>query len=235
MVQKSDKSRRTEGSPSGTGRRAEGSPSGTRRRGRPPAYDRELALERALDAFWKAGYAATSLDDLSAATGMNRPSLYGAFGDKRDLYLLALEHYRASSRAGVARALAPERSLREGLAALYAGALSRYLAGERGGRGCFLVSTATTEAVASPEVRAVMAESMRELDQAFEARLRLAAERGELPAGADPKALARLAQAVLHTLAIRARAGEERAVLDEIAASGVDLICGPARSAARRR
>src|SRR5262249_17102093 len=62
-------------------------------RGRPRAYDPETALQTAIEAFWQAGYSGTSLDDLSAATGMNRPSLYGAFGDKRALYLKALDHY----------------------------------------------------------------------------------------------------------------------------------------------
>src|SRR5262249_13831611 len=57
-----------------------------RTRGGPRQYDPELALAKAAAAFWKHGYAATSLDDLAAATGMNRPSLYAAFGDKRDLY-----------------------------------------------------------------------------------------------------------------------------------------------------
>ena len=56
-----------------------------KRRGRPRGYEPEVALARALDVFWKDGFAATSLDDLSAATGMNRPSLYGAFGDKREI------------------------------------------------------------------------------------------------------------------------------------------------------
>src|SRR2546423_14715860 len=67
-------------------------------RGRPRAYDPQVALARAAEVFWKAGYAGTSLDDLVAATGMNRPSLYAAFGDKRALYLKTLEHYRDESR-----------------------------------------------------------------------------------------------------------------------------------------
>ena len=66
-----------------------------KRRGRPRAYQPEVALGKALDLFRKDGFAATSLDDLSAATGMNRPSLYGAFGDKRELYI---KSYAALSR-----------------------------------------------------------------------------------------------------------------------------------------
>jgi AcrR family transcriptional regulator len=78
-----------------------------KRRGRPPAYVPELALSKAIKAFWPAGFAGTSLDELAAATGMNRPSLYGAFGDKHDLYMKALEHYWAEGRDAMARALCP--------------------------------------------------------------------------------------------------------------------------------
>src|SRR5262245_66197867 len=74
-----------------------------RPRGRPRAYDPEIALQLATESFWRAGYAATSLDDLSAATGMNRPSLYSAFGDKRDLYLAALRRYWELSHVGKKR------------------------------------------------------------------------------------------------------------------------------------
>ncbi|MBI3517067.1 MAG: TetR/AcrR family transcriptional regulator, partial [Proteobacteria bacterium] len=75
------------------------------RRGRPRAYDPEAALAKATAAFWGAGFAATSLDDLCAATGMNRPSLYGAFGDKRALYHHALEHYMGKARVAMGEAL----------------------------------------------------------------------------------------------------------------------------------
>ena len=64
-----------------------------KRRGRPREYDPELALAKARDTFWRAGYAATSLDELSDAMDMNRPSLYAAFGDKETLFLRALEGY----------------------------------------------------------------------------------------------------------------------------------------------
>ena len=64
------------------------------RLGRPREYDPEVALQRATDAFWDAGFSGTSLDDLSARTGMNRPSLYAAFGDKQALYLKTLESYQ---------------------------------------------------------------------------------------------------------------------------------------------
>src|SRR5436190_22701597 len=82
--------------------RAESDPSaGKKPRGRPRAYDPEAALAKALDLFRKEGFAATSLDELSAATGMNRPSLYSAFGDKRELYIKAYARYRSDARAAM--------------------------------------------------------------------------------------------------------------------------------------
>src|SRR5437762_10320639 len=99
-------------------------------RGRPRAYDPDVAIGQAMETFWDGGYAATSLDELSAATGMNRPSLYGAFGDKRDLYLKALARYWELSRIAIEEALAYDRPLREALQRFYGTALSSYLAGE---------------------------------------------------------------------------------------------------------
>ncbi len=204
------------------------------RRGRPRAYDPDRALAQATAAFWDAGYSATSLDDLSAATGMNRPSLYGAFGDKRALYLKAIEGYRAMAQAAMQQALPYDGSLREALTELYGRAISLYLSGEHGARGCLLTSTAATEAVMDPEIRRAARAALEEIDTAFEARIRHAREHGDLPRSADPAMLGKLASAILHTLSIRARTGAPRAMLEAIAASGVDLICGSGKSSRRK-
>ncbi|MGH8080356.1 MAG: TetR/AcrR family transcriptional regulator, partial [Lysobacter sp.] len=87
----------------------------SRPRGRPRAYEPEIALRQAADAFWKAGYAGTSLDDISAATGMNRPSLRAAFGDKRELYIKALNDYWELKFATLGQALAGSENLQDSL------------------------------------------------------------------------------------------------------------------------
>jgi AcrR family transcriptional regulator len=198
-----------------------------RRRGRPRAYDPQAALQRATDRFWRSGYSSTSLDDVSAATGMNRPSLYAAFGDKHTLYLTALERYWQLNLDATREALADgEQTLGEALMRAYDGQLSIYFSGDGPARGCFAIGTATTEAVEDPEIRSALAEGLRTLDADFEARLRMARERGELKSDADPSALAVLASATLHTIAIRARAGVPRAELREIARKAVNVICG---------
>src|SRR3981189_275419 len=87
-------------------------PVAQKRRGRPRAYQPEVALGKALDLFRSEGFAATSLDDLSAATGMNRPSLYGAFGDKRELYIKSYQRYRADARAAMIDIFSEELPIR---------------------------------------------------------------------------------------------------------------------------
>src|ERR1700720_3623364 len=138
-----------------------------KRRGRPRAYEPEIALGKALDLFRKDGFAATSLDDLSAATGMNRPSLYGAFGDKRELYIKSYQRYRDDARTAMIDIFREEMPVRERLARIYAVALDIYLSGELGPRGCFTVMTATSEAVLDSEIRGMVQEGLVELDKAF--------------------------------------------------------------------
>lgn len=198
-----------------------------KRRGRPPAYDVDVALNAAMRTFWKAGYAATSLDDITAATGMNRPSLYAAFGDKHAIYLKALERYAAAAQAAFGAALTFTRPLREDFDRVFAAALDTYTATGTDAQGCFMISTATVEATHDPAVCEALTASLRRMDAAFEGRLRFAVEQGETLPTADLKGLAGMTGALLHTIAIRARAGESRADLERLVASGLDLICGP--------
>jgi AcrR family transcriptional regulator len=191
-----------------------------RRRGRPRAYDPDVALRRARDTFWRAGYAATSLDDLAADMRMNRPSIYAAFGDKRSLYLKAAADYADMTRAWLATELAAERSLRDGLRAVYAHARDYYL---KDARGCFLIGTAVTEASGDPRVKAIVDATMAAFTEAFAERFRRA-ERSQHA----PDSLAHLATATLNALAVRARSGADRAELDAIIDAAVDVICtGP--------
>lgn len=200
-----------------------------KRRGRPRAYEPDVALAKALDLFRKDGFAGTSLDDLSAATGMNRPSLYGAFGDKRELYIKTYQRYRADARAAMQDIFKVELPIRKRLQRIYDVALDIYLSGEEGPRGCFTVMTAASEAVADPDIRAMVLEGFGELDKAFAICFRRAKETGELPASADPDALAQMASATIHTIAIRARARTPRKQLEQIVRGAIDLMCGAAK------
>lgn len=181
-------------------------------------------LEKARGVFWNLGYAAASLDDLAAATGLNRPSLYAAFGDKHALYMRALERTRETAGAGMRAMMQREGTLREVLSELFDAANSVYVTGDEGQRGCFIVGTAVTQAVNDPEARALAAAFVADEDEIF--RERFARSANELAGGIDPAGAAAIATATLHTLAIRARTGETKDGLDRVAQAAVDLICG---------
>lgn len=205
-----------------------------RPRGRPRAYDPEQALDQALRAFWRSGFSATSLDELSAATGMNRPSLYAAFGDKHALYLALLERYATVSDANIAAGLGHDEPLAAALTRFYKGAVASYLSGDGAARGCFLIGTAMSEAMADAAIRERLGRALDGFTAALEQRLRRAQAEGELDDAADTAGLAGVAAAVLHSLAVRARAGAPRAALNATIRAAVQLICGAAPAAAAR-
>jgi len=202
------------------------------KRGRPIEYDRDLTLQRAGDLFWSAGFAASSLDALSEATQLTRPSLAGAFGDKEALYIATLLRYRDASVTGLSKTLSGARRLRTELTDVYAKATDIYMASDGAARGCLLIGTASVEAVHRPAIRRVLRESLGTFNAILEQRMRQAIATGELDSGADALGLASVASAIMHSLAVRARAGDSRQALDKLSKAAVDLICG---NAAKRR
>lgn len=208
---------------------AQNKPTEGKGRGRPRAYDPQTALQQALGVFWSTGYAGASLDSIATAAGMNRPSLYAAFGDKHALYIKALEQYWEVAAAAMHAALTDtELTLRQALQQFYEGQLSIYFSGDGQPRGCFAIGTATTEAVEDAEIREVLSDRLSRLDADLESRLRQAIEQGELPESADPAALAVLASSLLHSISIRARAGKSRAELTLLAGNAISVLCNGA-------
>jgi AcrR family transcriptional regulator len=197
-----------------------------RRRGRPRTFETDTALAQAMDVFWSDGFTATSLDDISAATGLNRPSLDGAFGDKRALYLQAYGQYRKRVNESFAPLFAARDPLRVKLTRILTAALDLYLSGPDGPRGCFTVLSAASEAIADPDLHSLVSEAIDGTDRAFGRLFADAQAAGELPKNGDPRRLARVASATLHTLSIRARARIPRAEIEAIIDDAVTTICG---------
>jgi AcrR family transcriptional regulator len=193
------------------------------KRGRPPAYDRTIALTAITNVFWANGFDATSLDDLSQASGMARPSLYAAFGDKRAMYLAALDRVR-EMLASELSLLDAEPSLVQALSGFYSRALDVYFSGGAQPRGCIAICTATTAAAAHPDIREALAEVIGGIDKAMVARFSRAREAGQLSNVQDIEGAAFLASATLHSLAVRARAGGGREKLEALAASAITLM-----------
>jgi TetR/AcrR family transcriptional regulator, copper-responsive repressor len=196
-----------------------------KRRGRPRAYEPDAALAKAMEAFWKSGYAATSLDDLSAATGMNRPSLYAAFGDKQDIYIKAYAKYRARMREQFKPILEAQGPIRAVLRKILEACRDLYLSGPDGPRGCLTVVTASSEAIADAQIRELVVEAIAGLDRTFAALFAKAIEHGELPESSDPKTFAAITTATIHSLAIRARARAPSRELNALIDAAVTMIC----------
>ena len=192
-------------------------------RGRPRAFDAEEVLGKALDVFWTQGFEATSLDDLSAATGLARPSLYAAFGNKEDLYVQAMALISERMTERFKASFFPERPLKEGLISFYRAAIDLYVSGPKQ-RGCLVICTAISAAPDHENIRAKLNEVLKTLDAGFQSVMKRAQARGELPAKADPATFALLASATLQSLAIRARAGECRQQLEDLAGNAVETL-----------
>lgn len=189
----------------------------TKKRGRPRNFDPDAALSAAAERFRARGYAGTSLDDLAAATRLNRPSLYGAFGDKKALYLAALERTAARAARGFDGLIEANLPLRAMLERLFAAVIDGYMTGENGPAGCIAINTAATEAVGDPDLKAFTARFVAMEDAKIAALLRQAGS-------PSPQAHAGIVTAVIHSLSVRARAGAPRAELDRLAADCIGLV-----------
>jgi AcrR family transcriptional regulator len=181
-----------------------------RPRGRPRSFDANVALKAASERFRTHGYAGTSLDELAEATGLARPSLYAAFGDKRALYLAALARLTDRAERSFATLGSFGLPLREMVERMLIGAIDGYMSGEKGPSGCLLIGTATAEAATDPEVRAALGTFLAMEDRCIEELLVAA---GSVRAGPSTAIVA----SVLHSLSVRARAGEPRESLERIA------------------
>ncbi|HEI9870550.1 TPA: TetR/AcrR family transcriptional regulator [Morganella morganii] len=192
-------------------------------KGRPRNYDSAAALDKIMAQFWRKGYTATSLDELAAETGMKKPSLYAAFGNKERLYQLAMDRFGETAQAHYTAALAP-RTPGEPLAAR----LTRWLqatvtlyTGEHSPAGCMVLSTAAAE-VNDPAIRkrlqeVIAAQEMMVLDCLNE-------EKNALRDPDSAPLLAKTLTAFLHSISLRARAGESADQLAEMVRAGQSVL-----------
>ena len=195
--------------------------SSRRRRGRPPEFAREAALGAALETFWRRGFSGASLDELTAAMGIHKPSLYAAFGNKERLYEAAVDHYVANIGASYLAPLA-KPTLRAALDGFFDATIAG-VCGKHGPRGCVVACTLPAEAGLANAAQAKLAAVLEQLDAAFVARIAAAQRAGELSKRRDARALGQLVGSGMLALSIRARAGagprELRRIADEIVAA----------------
>jgi len=194
-----------------------------RGRGRPRAFDREQALDCAVDIFWAKGYGPTSIEDLTSQMGINPASLYGAFGKKHDLFLQALDQYAETIGGLPTKAFLKEQDIRRAVESLFDTTIHCATAAKRP-RGCLLISVASEMAASDPEVRKKLSRGYAARVAVFAERIAEAQETGWLPNQPEAESQAKMIVSITHSLIARARMGASRNELSKLAGCFLDLL-----------
>lgn len=202
-------------------------------RGRPRAFDRDAALQRAMEIFWARGYEGVSLTDLTEAMGIASPSLYAAFGSKEALFREAVELYGRLEGGATARALAAQPTARAAVEAMLRDNAAGYTTPGRP-TGCMVVLAATNVSPANAGIGEFMAEQRRASREDIRDRIARGVADGDLGPGTDVDALAAYITTVLHGLSFEARDGVScdtlNAIVDRAMATW-DALAAPATGA----
>ena len=183
--------------------------------GRPRAFDIDKALDRALQVFWEKGYEGSSLSDLTEAMGVNRPSLYAAFGNKEALFRKALDRYVEGTMIFVLDAL--NESSACGVAQRLLRGAADMVTNPRNPRGCLTVRGALSSGEEADPIRLELALRRSEGEALIRKRFERAEREGELPKGANPADLARYLATVYQGMSVQAAGGATREQLRRVA------------------
>lgn len=188
----------------------------TRPRGRPRRFDRDEVLDRAMTVFWSRGYNGASLDELTEAMRINRPSLYAAFGSKLELFLAVIDRYAVTFGCQPVAALQKETEPEAAVSAFLFASI-RCVASPAGPKGCLLSTVAVEDAGEDEQIREKLSEIFAKTDQIIIDFFKSLKQDGSLSSGSDPQLIAHMLLAVTHSLAARARVGESREKLEIMA------------------
>ena len=191
-------------------------------RGRPLSFDKTEALDAAVLVFWEKGFEGASIEDLTKAMGINRPSLYGTYGNKRQLFIAAIDRYAATYGSRAFAALRFEPDNRTAVGKFFEATIDCAFA-EGTARGCLINTVATDAAENDDELRDKLSLMFYSTDAAIARRLR-AKQQAESTANQDPEGLARMAHSVTHSIMTRARAGASRQELSAVADSFMSVF-----------
>ena len=183
-------------------------------RGRPLQFNHEAALNVALDLFWRHGFEGTSLNDLTAAMGINRPSLYGAFGNKAALFDLCIETYLDHQLAFIDEAVEKE-TLSESFDHLFQSQIELMTSGEPN-KGCFIVQGILNCAEENIAVKASLIEARKVIEGKLRKRIQVAQMKKEIESGLSPAAFAKTVTTLYTGLSVQAASGATKKELQEV-------------------
>lgn len=191
-------------------------------RGRPRSFDPEIVLDRATEVFWRHGFQGASLAELTAATGLSKPSLYAAFGDKEALYLRCLDRYTHRLVSTQTTLLEQEPDARRAIESFLV-ATAKSLADTTLPGGCFVVNgIADCGTQATPmAVEAALRDAANGVELRLITRLKRAEREGQLPGGLDTKRMATLFATVVAGMAVMSKTGGARSQFDDAVAGAM--------------
>lgn len=182
----------------------------TRKKGRPVKFDRAQALDQAMLCFWQSGYEGTSMSVLTQAMGMNAPSIYAAFGDKKSLFLKAVGLYLTGQENDRASFQLPEATqARSVVETLLSGVIERYT-GEDTPPGCLVGTSALSVSEGSLDIKQALAHVRHTMEAKLEKRIQQDIEKGVLPPDTLATGLATFISATIQGISTLARDGASR-------------------------
>lgn len=197
------------------------------RLGRPRAFDRETALHTAMLIFWERGFEATSTTELSAAIGINPPSLYAAFTNKETLFREAIGLYESTEAEVSRRAMDEAPDVRAAVAALLHGSVDQFTTDGKP-RGCMIVLAATNHTSDHESIRDFALRCRARTKTTIKGRLDRAVTDGELADGTDTDRLAAFYTTFLNGVSLQARDGADRAQLHSLVDMAMAVWDAPA-------
>jgi TetR/AcrR family transcriptional regulator, transcriptional repressor for nem operon len=188
-------------------------------------FDRDEVIERAMDLFWKRGYESTSIDDLVEATGINRGSLYATFGDKRRLFLAAIDRYWETFADGMITALSDSDPYRA-IEGMFRSIIQR-ISDPRFPRGCFITNTSLECPTCDDSIARKISELLARQETAIYQALRKAQAQGRLSPILDVKALSRYFLGVAQGMNVIHKAVADPEALRDIATVALGALRNP--------
>jgi TetR/AcrR family transcriptional repressor of nem operon len=190
---------------------------------RPKAFEPDDVLERAMLVFWRKGYERTSVQDLVDYTGINRFSLYNAFGDKREIFRAACQRYRTEV---LSRRLEALEGTAEGMGAIrrFFADVVNLLAGANGARGCLMTNCMVEATTEDGDAMRAGRQYLARMDAAFQVALERARALGEIAPGCDVGGRARYLTTTVQGLTVVGRVVRDRRVLRGIVRTALGAV-----------
>ena len=191
---------------------------------RPKEFNPDEALDKAMHVFWHKGYEATSMEDLLAAMEINRGSLYATFGDKRELFLKAMDRYCMDGGVGSRLSILNQPGPALPLLRRFIGAMLEFGLSDPLRRGCMITNTVMELAPHEKDIALKVSGRLHMAEEAFFNLLTRAKQEGKLAKDKDPRALARVLVTMMQGTIVMIKAGTPADIVKHTAKTALSIL-----------